>query len=95
VAGDVSKRVIKRVRQLREKRGLTQEAFAERADIKYKHYQQVETGKKLNFTMKTFEKMAKALGVEPWQLLAPLEDPVVAEEPQAKYQTKSKRRRKK
>lgn len=79
------KRLRMRVRQLREARGLTQEAFAEQADIKYKHYQSVEAGRKPNFTMAMFEKMANGLGVDAWELLIPEELAPMMAETQAKY----------
>ena len=82
MANDIAKRLLARVRELREARGLSQEAFAERAGLKYKHYQAVEAGRKPNIQLPTLVKMAKALGLEPWELLnfdAPLmtlaEDP--------------------
>ncbi|MEY4489994.1 MAG: hypothetical protein RIQ79_2502, partial [Verrucomicrobiota bacterium] len=48
---------------------LSQEAFAERAGLKYKHYQAVEAGRKTNIQFATLIKLADALGLEPWQLL--------------------------
>lgn len=79
------RRLLERVRQEREQRGLTQEAFAELAGLQYKHYQAVEAGRKENFTMATFEKIAKGLGLEPWELLVPSEVARVVAEAQAKY----------
>jgi transcriptional regulator with XRE-family HTH domain len=78
-------RLLDRVRHEREQRGLTQEAFAEQAGLQYKHYQAVEAGRKMNFTMATFEKMAKGLGLEPWELLVPADLARVVAEAQAKY----------
>lgn len=81
MVNDKAKRLLARVRELREARGLSQEAFAERAGLKYKHYQAVEAGRKPNIQLSTLVKMAKALGLEPWELLnfdAPL--PAVAED---------------
>ena len=60
---------MERVKQLRERLGLTQEQFAERAGLKYKHYQAVEAGRKTNIHFETLLKMARACEVEPWQLL--------------------------
>ncbi len=71
MANELAKRLLQRVKQLREKLDLSQEAFAERAGLDYKHYQHVESGRKPNFTIETLAKMAKALGVEPWELLQP------------------------
>jgi len=58
-----------RVREVRETLGLSQEAFAEKAGLKYKHYQSVEAGRKLNISFVTVEKLAKACGIELWELL--------------------------
>ncbi len=58
-----------RVKIFRQALGLSQEAFAERAGLKYKHYQAVEAGRKLNLTLATLEKMAKACGLELSELL--------------------------
>ena len=53
-----------RVRALREAIGLSQEAFAERAGLTYKHYQQVESGRKFDIRLSTLIKMAEGLGLE-------------------------------
>jgi transcriptional regulator with XRE-family HTH domain len=58
-----------RVRALREALGLSQEAFAEKAGLTYKHYQQVEAGRKRDIRLSTLEKLAKACGLEPQELL--------------------------
>ncbi len=73
-----------RVRALREAIGLSQEAFAERAGLTYKHYQQVEAGRKLNITLPTLEKLAKACGLDLAELLDFTTDPVVLAEHRAK-----------
>lgn len=69
-----------RVRELREARGLSQEAFAERAGLKYKHYQSIEAGRKRDFRFSTLEKIAKACGMEAWELLRIDETPLLAHE---------------
>ena len=71
MANDTAKKLLERVRELRESRGLSQEAFAERAGMTYKYYQQLETGRKMDFHFATFLKLAKACGLEPWELLHP------------------------
>ena len=77
-------------------RGLSQEAFAERAGLKYKHYQALEAGRKLNFQFGTLLKLAKAFGLEPWELLhAETMALKVAEETQAPYGGTPVRRRSK
>jgi transcriptional regulator with XRE-family HTH domain len=69
VANDTAKRLLARVSELREARGLSQEAFAERAGLKYKHYQAIEAGRKINIQFLTLQKLAKACGLELWELL--------------------------
>src|SRR5688572_27255437 len=89
---ETARRLIKRLRQLREDRGLTQEKLSEVAGLEYKHYQAVEAGRKPDLRLSTLVKLAKGLGLEPWELLHP-SDPAVAEAP-AKY-LRSRRPRKK
>jgi transcriptional regulator with XRE-family HTH domain len=98
----MAKRLLARVRALREARGLSQEAFAERAGLKYKHYQAIEAGRKNDIRFSTLAKLAKACGLEPWELLnfdaAPLalaEDPPETGSPTAsrKGARKSSQRR--
>lgn len=69
-----------RVRELRESRGLSQEAFAERAGLKYKHYQSIEAGRKRDFRFSTLEKIARACGMEAWELLRLDDTPLLAQE---------------
>ena len=78
----MAKRLRARVRELRETLGLSQEAFAERAGLKYKHYQAFEAGRKENIQFYTLAKLAKACGLELRELLdfdAP--PPALAEDP--------------
>jgi transcriptional regulator with XRE-family HTH domain len=65
------KRLIVRLRRLREAHGLTQEAFSEVSGISYKYYQQVEAGRKPELRLSTLERLAKPYGIEVYQLLAP------------------------
>ncbi len=82
MANDFIRRLLARIRALREARGLSQEAFAERAGLKYKHYQAIEAGRKPKLQLPTLIKIAKALDLEPWQLLNfEFLPPAVAEEP--------------
>jgi transcriptional regulator with XRE-family HTH domain len=55
-----------RLKELRKQKGLKQEDL-EDLGINYRYYQKVETGK-ANVTLKTFEKIADALGVDPADL---------------------------
>lgn len=85
MTNDTAKRLLTRVKELRKALGLSQEAFAERAGLKYKHYQALEAGRKNEFHFATFEKLANACGLKPWELLNFDVDPsVLAEEPPKK-----------
>lgn len=68
-ANDTAKRLLARVKQLRQSLDLSQEAFAEKAGLKYKHYQAIEAGRKSDIRFSTLEKLAKACGLEAWELL--------------------------
>ena len=65
----MAKRLLARVKALREALGLSQEAFAERAGLKYKHYQAIEAGRKIDIRLSTLEKLAKACRLELAELL--------------------------
>ena len=84
MANETVQRLLARVREWREARGLSQEAFAERAGLKYKHYQAIEAGRKSDIRFSTLEKLAKACGLELPELLDFNTTPVVLAEDQAK-----------
>ena len=90
---ETGRRLFERLRRLRESCGLTQEALAELANLRYKHYQAVEAGRKPDIKLSTLEKLATALGLEPWQLLHPTLPVPAVEEAKAKY-LRSRRARK-
>ena len=58
VANDTATRLLARVKELREARGLSQEAFAEKAGLGYKYYQHVESGRRRDIRLSTLEKLA-------------------------------------
>jgi transcriptional regulator with XRE-family HTH domain len=64
-------RLLNRLKQLRQAHGLTQESFAELAGFSYKHYQQLEAGRKLDLRLSTLERLAAAYGIEVYELLSP------------------------
>lgn len=57
-----------KLKRLREAQGLTQEALAEKAGISRTYIARLETAKH-DPTLTVIEKLAKALGVKPSQLL--------------------------
>lgn len=96
MANEIAKRVVARVREIREALGLSQEAFAERAGLKYKHYQHIEAGRKTNILFSTLEKLAHACGLEPWELLKLDSEPMIlAEDRPAETNAKPTHRRRK
>jgi len=52
--------LLRRLKYLRKRAGLTQEQFAERAGMSYKYYQQIEAGRKRDLRLSTLEKLARA-----------------------------------
>jgi transcriptional regulator with XRE-family HTH domain len=73
MSGESIDHLLKRLRALRERRGLTQEEFAEKSGISYKYYQSVEAGRKRDLRISTIDRLAKAHGLAGWQLLLPPE----------------------
>lgn len=51
--------------------GLTQQAVAEKAQLSYKYYQDLEAGRLPGLTLATIEKLAVMLGVDVWKLFHP------------------------
>ena len=60
-----------RLRELRQKAGLTQEAYAEQAKFSYKYYQGIERGQWTNLRLRTLEKLAEGYGISLHELFAP------------------------
>ncbi|OIO81310.1 MAG: hypothetical protein AUJ89_01050 [Candidatus Omnitrophica bacterium CG1_02_43_210] len=59
----------KRIKELRIKRGYTQEKLSETANIDYKYMQKIEGKNPPALKIDTIEKFAKALKVNPGELL--------------------------
>lgn len=88
---ETTKRLVARVKQIRLARGLTQEQFAELADLDPKYYQHVEAGRKPNPEMETLLKLAKGCGLKLYKLLD-FDNPAIAlAEEQAKYDGQASR----
>lgn len=58
----------KRIQAVRERAGLTQEELEEKTGVNTKYISAIERGQK-NVTIKTFEKIAKGLDVDLYELL--------------------------
>jgi len=61
--------VSKKIKKLRIKRSLTQEELAEKAGVDYKYLQKIEGKNPPNISLKTIEKIAKTLHVNPSKFL--------------------------
>jgi transcriptional regulator with XRE-family HTH domain len=81
VANDTVIRLLTRIRELRLARGLSQEAFAEKAGLTYKYYQHVESGRRRDIRISTLSKLAKACDLKLWELLNFDSEPVLGEDP--------------
>ncbi|MDP3920447.1 MAG: helix-turn-helix transcriptional regulator [Candidatus Omnitrophota bacterium] len=68
MASQARKKLAKRIKELRKKRRFTQEEAAEKAGIKYKYYQEMESTNPRDMKFSTLEKIAKGLGVPLSQL---------------------------
>jgi transcriptional regulator with XRE-family HTH domain len=65
----IEKKLAKRIRELRKKKGLTQEKLAELAGIDYKHVQLLESKNPPYPKLDTLEKLAKAFKIPLSKLL--------------------------
>jgi len=59
------------LKRFRVSLGLTQQALAEKAEVEYKYYQRVESGRWPGLQLGTVERLARAVGVEAWELISP------------------------
>lgn len=69
MAKNTAKLLPLRIKELRIGLQLTQEEFAKKAGLKYKHYQSIEAGRKIDIRYSTLESIAGACGLEMWELL--------------------------
>lgn len=63
--------LLKNIKLLRERHGLTQERVAELSGIDYKFYQSIETGRRPNVTLSTLDQIAKVYGIASHKLISP------------------------
>lgn len=63
-------RLRERLPRLRQQLGLSQDEVALRARISLRYYQGLENGEDLNPTLKVLAGLAKAFGVEFWELFS-------------------------
>jgi transcriptional regulator with XRE-family HTH domain len=62
-------KLAKRIKELRKRKGLTQEQLSEMSGIDYKHIQLLESNKAPAAKLDTIEKLAKAFNITPSELL--------------------------
>ncbi|HVO55980.1 MAG TPA: helix-turn-helix transcriptional regulator [Solirubrobacterales bacterium] len=68
--GDLQRTVGTNLRAYRKARGLSQEAFADLIGVHRTYMGGIERGER-NLTLKSLERIAARIGVDPLQLLAP------------------------
>lgn len=66
--GDLQRRLGRNLRAWREERGLSQEAFADVVGVHRTYMGGVERGER-NLTLRSVERLAETLGVDPVELL--------------------------
>ena len=59
----------KKIKEIRHKRGLTQEKLAELASMDYKYLQRLEGKLPPAVKIDTIEKLSRALSIQSWELL--------------------------
>jgi transcriptional regulator with XRE-family HTH domain len=65
---DIQEKVGKKVREIRKQKGLSQEELAFRSGLHRTYISDIERGDR-NVSLKNIEKIARALGVKPSELL--------------------------
>jgi len=70
VISNTQRHLVARLILLRKHHKLTQEAFAEGSGFTYKYYQGIENRKR-DLRLSTVERLAKAYGIDVWQLFGP------------------------
>jgi transcriptional regulator with XRE-family HTH domain len=71
VASSSASLLLKNIKLLRERHGLTQERVAELSGIDYKFYQSIETGRRPNVTLSTLDQIAGVYGIPGQKLISP------------------------
>jgi len=71
VASSSASLLLKNVKLLRQRHGLTQERVAELSGLDYKFYQSIETGRRPNVTLSTLDQIAGVYGISGHKLISP------------------------
>ncbi len=65
----ITTKLAKRLKDLREKHGLTQEEAARKCHMEYKYYQRYESSKPRDMRLSTLEKIARGFDIKPSDLI--------------------------
>lgn len=71
-----------RCRELRQMHGFSYRELSERADINWRQLIAIENNERSNPTLVTLTRLADALGVEPYELIAPAQTGVLRRDPE-------------
>jgi transcriptional regulator with XRE-family HTH domain len=71
--GDLQRRIGKNVRAYRQARGISQDAFADQLSFHRTYMGGVERGER-NLTLRSLERIAERMGVDPLELLRPVDE---------------------
>ncbi len=69
MASTITTKLAKRLKELREKHGLTQEEAARKCHMEYKYYQRYESSKPRDMRLSTLEKIARGFDIKPSDLI--------------------------
>lgn len=61
------------LKRIRKEKGLTQRQLADKSKVSFSMVSKLESGEQANPSLETVEKIATALGIEPYQLLSNLD----------------------
>lgn len=65
----ITTKLAKRLKELREEHGLTQEEAARKCHMEYKYYQRYESNKPRDMRLSTLEKIARGFDIKPSDLI--------------------------
>jgi transcriptional regulator with XRE-family HTH domain len=65
------KRLAENLRYIRQVAGATQSEFSIAIGFEFRFYQRLEDAERESLQFSTITRLAKAVGLEPWELLAP------------------------
>jgi transcriptional regulator with XRE-family HTH domain len=71
--GDLQRRIGKNLRAYREARGISQEGFADILKFHRTYMGGIERGER-NLTLRSLERIAQRVGIDPLELLRPVDD---------------------